>query len=406
MSIYHVAIAIPIFFFLLGLEWYISQKKQKVVYNFRDSVLNISCGIIERGMNLLFYLIMFVFYYWLYNEYRMFTFDQSHFLTWTAALILLDFIYYWHHRFSHEINVLWGAHVAHHSSNEFNGTVAFRNSFVPLFIKLLWWVPLPVLGFSPQIIFTMVLVNGLYQFILHNRFIGKLGWLEYILVTPSSHRVHHGSNAKYLDKNYGAVFIIWDRLFGTFTPEEEEPEFGLTKKLVTQNPITVYVHHWVDLIRLSQREKSWKKRMQIWFGRPSRIYAENPDYYANTKPTHSKVKLSKSLVGYIVVQLMIALSAVMLTYLWRDFTSIYQKWWIAACFMISGISISLLLEQKSMYFRLEQVRLLFLAGTLGFFLPTSLSYWLAGLLMIVLSLIWITWLHKNVKQSLTILYNP
>ncbi len=171
---------------------------------------------------------------------------------WSALLvvILVDFIYYWEHRWAHEIRVLWALyHSVHHSSPDFNLGTAFRVSFVDQFFSPLFYLPLVVLGFHPALVLSGLVFMLAYQTWIHTEMIGKLGWLEKIFNTPSHHRVHHGSDAKYLDKNYGAILIVWDRLFGTYKAEEERPIYGLTQPLNSVNPLKVHFHEAVKLFR-------------------------------------------------------------------------------------------------------------------------------------------------------------
>lgn len=186
--------------------------------------------------------------------------------TWVAAFFAADFTYYWMHRLEHEHRILWASHSVHHSSEDYNLTVSMRLSIVESLFEWLFLVPMILLGFSPfQAIVGLILVAQ-YQTWIHTEKIVKLGWLDEVFNTPSVHRVHHGSNAQYLDKNYGGVLIIWDKLFGTFQREEEKVVYGLTKNIRTNNPIRInfieYGHIWKDV----KQCKTWKDRFKIVFG--------------------------------------------------------------------------------------------------------------------------------------------
>jgi hypothetical protein len=186
---------------------------------------------------------------------------------WLILLILTDFIWYWYHRFGHEVNLLWGLHVVHHQSPEFNLTASTRVTVFQAAARTCFWAILPIIGFPAPMIMSILVVHGLYPFFVHTRLIGKLGWLEYILVTPSHHRVHHASNEHYLDKNYGDVFIVWDRLFGTFQEElpNLKPVYGITRPMATWNPIKINFKHLWLLILDAWRTESWKDKFRIWF---------------------------------------------------------------------------------------------------------------------------------------------
>lgn len=201
--------------------------------------------------------------------------------TWITGFFVLEFFYYWQHRFSHTIRWLWAAHSVHHSTNEFTLPAAFRLSWFSAFAGN-WIVlaPMVFLGFHPVVLGTLMLVNLRYQYFLHTEAVGKLGPLEWVFNTPSHHRVHHGSNAEYLDTNYGGVLIVFDRLFGTFAEERADDPvvYGLTKKLESNNPITINLHEWRNLLRDVMAARSAREVWRASFGRPSDIApSETPD---------------------------------------------------------------------------------------------------------------------------------
>ena len=193
---------------------------------------------------------------------------------WNAGLVLVlvDFTYYWEHRWSHEIRVLWALdHSVHHSSPDFNQSTAYRVSFIAQFYSPLFYLPLLMLGFHPALVLSGLGFNLAYQTWVHTEMIGKLGWFEKIFNTPSNHRVHHGSDPKYLEKNYGAILIIWDRLFGTYQAEEERPVYGLTQPLNSVNPLKVHFHEVGKLIRDLRGARSGNEVLGYLFNRPNWI---------------------------------------------------------------------------------------------------------------------------------------
>jgi len=193
---------------------------------------------------------------------------------WFLLLLAEDFLYYWLHRWDHEIRLFWAVHVTHHSSERLNFTVGFRSSvFQPLY-RFVYFIPLALLGFKPLDILFMYSATQIWGIFVHTELIGKMGWLEYILVTPSHHRVHHASNPRYLDKNMGMFLIIWDQLFGTFQPElgpeEYQPtKYGLTKPLESAGPVNIIFHEWKaignDLVR---KDIGWREKWNYVFGPP------------------------------------------------------------------------------------------------------------------------------------------
>jgi sterol desaturase/sphingolipid hydroxylase (fatty acid hydroxylase superfamily) len=188
-------------------------------------------------------------------------------LGWTVAMVGWDFAYYWHHRVEHECRLLWASHVNHHSSQHYNLSTALRQPWTP-FTSLLFFPPLALLGVAPWMVMVAGGINLIYQFWIHTEVIGRLpGWFEAVFNTPSHHRVHHGSNAEYLDKNYAGILIVWDRLFRTFEPERARVVYGLTKNISTFNPFVIAFHEYVAIARDVLAARRWRDRVGIlWHG--------------------------------------------------------------------------------------------------------------------------------------------
>ena len=188
--------------------------------------------------------------------------------TWAALIVLADLVYYWFHRLHHEVRVLWAAHVNHHSSERYNLSTALRQSWTTPFTSLLFWWPLALLGFPPAMILAAIALNTLYQFWIHTEVIDRIGWLEAVLNTASHHRVHHGANLEYLDRNHAGMFIVWDKLFGTFEPERAPVRYGLTTNIKTFNPLVIAGHEWAAMARDVRRARSWRARLGYLFRPP------------------------------------------------------------------------------------------------------------------------------------------
>ncbi len=286
-------------------------------------------------------------------------------LLWIALLIFTDFIWYWYHRLAHEVNILWGAHVVHHQSEDFNYTVSARITVFQAFARMLFWSVLPIAGFPPAMIISVQLVHGIYPFFIHTRTIGKLGFLEYILVTPSHHRVHHASNEKYLDKNYGDVLIIWDKLFGTFVPEEEEPAYGLTKPLESHSFLWQHFHFLLEIAWAFRQAQSWKQRWQVVFGRPDNI---SPDI----RPMLEEKFLFRNNTGtathrlhnYVKLQIAVTLAALFCFLLLEHYIPVFVQVCFTVFIFLTLINSGAILEQRRWVFYLEYARLLviFIAG--------------------------------------------
>lgn len=190
-------------------------------------------------------------------------------LTALLCLLAVDFLYYWEHRLGHEVNVLWALyHSVHHSANHYDQTIGLRVSFIDFFFSPLMYLPLVLVGFDPLLVFAAFGVVLAWQQWLHTELVGRLGWLEGILNTPSNHRVHHGRNEEYLDKNYGGILIVWDRLFGTYEPEVAEVSFGLVERLESHDPVDVHTHSARKLWRKLREVKTWRERLKLILSNP------------------------------------------------------------------------------------------------------------------------------------------
>mgnify|MGYP001810218775 CR=1 FL=1 len=278
--------SIPIFFALIALELVWARVRGDRVYRFADSISDLACGTLSQLAGLFTKFLLLGIYALLFDHARLQLWlpvpewptgpvwlegpQWPAIGAWTAALVLGDFAYYWMHRLSHEVNVLWAGHVVHHSSEEYNLTVALRQSALHGLFTWVFYVPLALLGLPFALFATTYALNLLYQFWIHTREVGHLGRAaEGVLNTPSHHRVHHGVNPQYQDTNYAGIFIIWDRLFGTFVPEREPVVYGLTKPLRSWNPVWANVHVFRDIAMGAWRAPSLRAAWRVIFGRPS-----------------------------------------------------------------------------------------------------------------------------------------
>jgi len=271
-------ILILIFMVALATEWLTGKLRQKPVYRLRDSISNFTVGAVSFLADLLFSVITFPLWIWLYDHARLFDIDSTSAWMLVLLFVLIDFTEYWFHRFSHETNVLWSAHQVHHQSECFNLTVGLRTSlFIPLF-NLLFYLAFPVLGFDPLHMVLIILLQGVYQLLIHTQLIGRLGWMEYVIVTPSMHRVHHGKNDIYLDRNYGKCLVIWDLLFGTYARETETVLYGVTCPPQNSNVFHVLFHPYRQLALQLRKAGSMRNRILVLFRGPGRATS---DYSSN-----------------------------------------------------------------------------------------------------------------------------
>ncbi len=264
----------PYYVLIIGVEIFISNYYQKKLYTFKDTITNLYLMLLNATIDFFFravYVgIIFTFLY----HHKIAISWKSSFVYWFCLVLAEDFLYYWLHRFDHKIRFFWASHVTHHSSEKMNFTVGFRSSvFQPLY-RFIYFIPLPLLGFKPLDIVFVYSATQIWGIFVHTELIKKMGFLEYFLVTPSHHRVHHGSNPKYIDKNMGMFLIIWDKLFGTFQPElnkedYEEIKYGLTTQIKKTNAINIVFHDWFQMYKDStQPGLTLKQRWLYIFGKP------------------------------------------------------------------------------------------------------------------------------------------
>ena len=263
--------AIPVFILTLFIEgWLVARMRREgrdfVGHTRHDTAASLTMGLGYAAINLGWKGVAFAFYLALYNltPLRMGTGPWA----WVLLFFAEDLCYYWYHRVHHESRFFWASHVVHHSSQHYNLSTALRQTWTPM-SGLLFWAPLALLGFHPVMIAIQQGISLLYQYWIHTEAIGRMGPLEWVLNTPSHHRVHHASDEKYLDTNYAGILIIWDRLFGTFQVEEERPTYGLTKNLTTYNPVRIAFHEYAAILRDVRKPNPWRVRLGYVFRRPA-----------------------------------------------------------------------------------------------------------------------------------------
>ncbi|WP_299523208.1 sterol desaturase family protein [uncultured Lutibacter sp.] len=263
--------AIPFFAATVLIEGVIIYNKSPKAYNLKDTLASLAMGIGSVLIELISKLIVVFVITLLYDNFR---FTTIPFVWWAWILVLVgqDFFYYWFHRISHENRFFWASHIVHHSSQKYNLSTALRQTWTGGFFSFLFYLALPLLGFHPIMIFTQMSISLLYQYWIHTELIHKMPrWFEAIFNTPSHHRVHHGSNPIYLDRNHAGIFIIWDKIFGTFQAElnEEKVIYGLTANIQTFNPLTISFHEWFALFKDAFTSKtSFKNKLRYFFKPP------------------------------------------------------------------------------------------------------------------------------------------
>jgi sterol desaturase/sphingolipid hydroxylase (fatty acid hydroxylase superfamily) len=264
---------VPGFVLLIGLELYVSYRNKLKIHEPKDSLASIGMGIGSLVIGFGVKFVAFGFFLFLYQFDLLGLQQYLGIDKWYAWLILLvadDFSFYWHHRLSHHVRILWAAHINHHSSVNYNLAVALRQSWTEILYKYIFWMWLPLIGFHPIMIFTMMGISLLYQFWVHTKTIRSLGPLEWVLNTPSHHRVHHASNARYLDRNHAGILIIWDRMFGTFQKEldEDPPVYGITSNIHTYNLFKIAFHEFGNIMKDVSEAPDLKSKLAYIFAPP------------------------------------------------------------------------------------------------------------------------------------------
>ncbi len=261
--------AIPGFIILLVAEVIVTARQQKDYYDAKDTAGSLAMGIGNVIVGFVGKAIVFGAYTLVY-QFRFFTVDMTQWWAWIILFFVDDFSYYWFHRISHSSRYFWASHVVHHSSMKYNLGTALRQTWTGnLSGAFIFWIWLPLVGFSPVAIMTMQAISLLYQFWIHTEHINRFpAPIEFIFNTPSHHRVHHGSDLAYLDKNHAGVLIIWDRMFGTFEPERHRPTYGLTTNINSHNPVRIAFHEWVAIGQDMRRAGSWRVALGYLFGPP------------------------------------------------------------------------------------------------------------------------------------------
>ncbi|MFJ2539814.1 sterol desaturase family protein [Pseudomonas sp. NPDC087614] len=301
--------AVPFFFVLIVVELIADRWRGVSHYRLADAVNSISTGVLSTTTGLLTKGVGLLTYAFALEHLALLRLPADSVWVWVLAFVLYDFCYYWLHRMGHERNILWAAHSVHHQSEEYNLSTALRQTSTGFLLSWIFYLPMAVFGVPLLVFVSVAALNLLYQFWVHTRHIPKLGWFEWFFVTPSNHRAHHAQNALYMDRNYGGVFILWDRLFGTFQEEDDnEPViFGVTTPLASWNPLWANLQFYAQLWSDARRaERKWDK-LRIWFMRTGWRPADVAARYPMNKPDLSQfrkfeVSIDSRQQWYVVAQ--------------------------------------------------------------------------------------------------------
>ena len=265
-----IVLATPVFLALIVVELAVGLRRGRNTYRLNDALNSIGLGIMSQLTGLFGAVFIVAVYSAAYNWAALWQWPLDSAWTWLGALLLYDLCYYWRHRLGHTVALFWAAHVVHHQSEDYNLSTALRQTSSDWLVGWLPYLPMAVLGVPPLVFGVAGLVDLLYQYWVHTQQIGKLGWFDRWFCAPSNHRVHHAVNERYLDKNYGGILIVWDRLFGTFVQEnDQEPcVYGTRLPLASFNPLWANLQIYRELARDSWHARSWSDKLRVWLKPP------------------------------------------------------------------------------------------------------------------------------------------
>ncbi len=405
-----IVYAIPFFILLILLELAWGLARGRNTFRLNDSISSLFLGTLSQARRFVTLGVGGYVYHLITEYFSLPLMDPEHWFTWVLAIVLYDFCYYWLHRLGHERTILWAAHVAHHQSEDYNLTTALRQTSTGFLLGWIFYIPMYLLGIPAEVVVTAGAINLIYQFWVHTEHLPKLGWMEWLFITPSNHRVHHAQNDIYLDRNYGGMFILWDRLFGTYQEEldEEPPIYGIRGALRSWNPVRALTHIYVDMARDSWRTAHWRDKIRVWLSRtgwrPADVAAAWPRHKTDLADFHKfDPVISAPVKGYALVQLLVVI--LLLAIMQRadlGYGSGVSLW---ALMLATTVTTALWLEghDRQSLLRWESLRLgaVLLALLWGWQSGLASAALLAGLAYAVLNLAVLPWLARSSTRALT-----
>lgn len=401
-----IIIATPFFLVLVLAEYFAMRKKNKDYYHLNDAITNLNIGV----GHVVSKVIVGVFLIWMYNlvytHLRIFTIPSGVF-SFVFCLIAYDFFFYWAHRYGHEMNIFWGAHGVHHQSEYYNLTVALRQSWIHAVLAFFIFLPIPFLGVDTKTFFSILSINSFYQFWIHTDMVNRMPkWFEAIFNSPMHHRVHHGRDAKYIDKNHAGMFIFWDKLFGTYKEEEETPHYGVTRPINSWNPVWANIEYYVGMVKNAKRFSSVKDKLKYivakpgWqpedAGGPIPIPVVSDDY----KP-YDASPINKGLSWYVLVQfLFIIIGLVSYLYHYDKLPTFYKV--LGYCLiMLSTVICGAIMEQKAWVKYAEYARLFIILAGLNTLYYISFNAWFYIMLIpsVMLTAYFLAWFTLNINNK-------
>lgn len=394
---------IPFFLILVLAEFFYLRKQHKAgLFRLNDSITNLNIGIGHLLTQLIFGGVLVASYDLFYLKLAPIQIPNTVW-TWIACFFIFDFFFYWAHRWGHEVNFFWGAHSVHHQSEDYNLTVALRQSWLHSILAFVVFLPIPFMGFPPEVFFPTLMMSSVYQFWIHTEAIVKMPrWFEFLFNTPAHHRVHHAVNPEYIDRNHGATLIIWDRIFGTFAEEKTHPTYGVTKPINTWNPLWTNLIYYVELWELGKGMK-WTDKLQLLFRRPG----WRPDYMGGQLPipevnetNYKKFDVEAVHSGlnyYVLIQFMLIIPGLMAFLYYFSDLSVFQQVLGFSAILLSTIICGAILEQKTWVKYAEYARILLALVAINSIYYISFKDWFLVTLIIsiAMSVYFMVWYTLN-----------
>lgn len=402
-----ILLAIPFFLILIISEIIADRVKGSGYYKFNDALSSLNLGILSRVTGILKAAIPLSAYYWLYHNYAFLELDQMSIAVWAFAFVAYDLGYYWVHRLSHRISVMWGSHVVHHSSEEYNLTTALRQTSTPAIFAWIIYLPMALVGISPELAVACGSLNLIYQFWVHTRHIDKMpAWFEAVFVTPSHHRVHHALNREYIDKNYAGVFILWDKWFGSFAEERDDTPvvYGVSNQLGSWNPIWANFQVYWNLVIDAFHTRGLKDKLKVflkppgWRSEGAKLHA--PRKYVTTKNlTKYDVALDKGTIYYISVHFSFFIGLIVTLLLTSSGFSLQVNLGLCSLAIFHGLVISAMQERKSWVIWAEPARLVLTVTAIWFLVADRYHLVATSISVFILSLSLMCFFSIKTKES-------
>ncbi len=370
MRLHPIALAIPVFLLAMGLELLVARGQRRRVYRLQDALADLGCGVAQQVAGVFIGATLLAVYERLFLRAALIHFPDGSAWPWLVAFVWVDVAYYWWHRASHRVSFLWAVHAVHHQSEDYNLAVALRQAILSTITSFPFYLPMVLMGVPTLVFATMLALSTLYQFWIHTELVRRLGPLERWLNTPSAHRVHHAVNPRYLDRNFAAVLIVWDRVFGTYAPEREPPVYGVTKPLRSFNPMWAQLQPWSELVDRSRRLHGLD-RLRVWWRSPDWSPA------GATLPSEAEVQarpkfeqpVAAGVQRYALVQFLPLIAATFFMLLWQV-EARPRALGVAALFVFwTLLAVGGLLDGRRWAVPLEAARLAALAAALVAWAP-------------------------------------